>query len=73
MSGGCARRGLLDQPLGHLGPHPGDAGLLSVTISVGGATIDGGDVPTAEDLRKHADKALYASKESGRNKVSWYR
>ncbi|MCP4918942.1 MAG: diguanylate cyclase [Proteobacteria bacterium] len=51
----------------------GDAGLLSVTISVGGATIDGGDVPTAEDLLKHADKALYASKESGRNKVSWYR
>ena len=51
----------------------GEAGMLTVTISIGGATVDGGTVPTAEDLLKQSDEALYASKEGGRNRVSWAR
>jgi diguanylate cyclase (GGDEF)-like protein len=40
---------------------------LKVTISIGVATATGAMMP--EELVKHADKALYKAKESGRNKV----
>ena len=43
---------------------------ISVTISIGLAQLKEGD--TAEDLYKHADKALYEAKERGRNRVVVY-
>ena len=43
---------------------------ISVTISIGLAQLKEGD--TAEDLYKHADKALYEAKERGRNRVIVY-
>jgi len=41
---------------------------IHVTISVGGAMVAPGDSP--ESLMKRADKQLYTSKQSGRNRVS---
>ncbi len=48
---------------------PGHDKPLSVTISIGIATLDfeGGDTPEA--LLKRADEALYKAKQTGRNKV----
>jgi diguanylate cyclase (GGDEF)-like protein len=43
---------------------------LRVTISVGVALLTAGDDPAG--LLRRADAALYASKESGRNRVSWH-
>lgn len=50
-------------------PHMGNA-VGIVTLSVGGATIDA-DEPavTKEDIIERADKALYAAKNSGRNRA----
>ena len=48
-----------------------DAGAeLRVTISVGVAVLGEGD--DASGLIRRADAALYASKETGRNRVSWH-
>ncbi|MGD0130224.1 MAG: diguanylate cyclase [Terriglobia bacterium] len=47
---------------------PLDDTKLQVTISVGAAMVVPGDSP--ESLLKRADRQLYASKESGRNRVS---
>ncbi|WP_058554975.1 GGDEF domain-containing protein [Thiohalocapsa sp. ML1] len=46
-------------------------GRISVSVSIGLATfpVMAGDV---EDLLNHADKALYASKQAGRNRMSSY-
>ena len=50
----------------------GDDVMLSVTISVGGVTVSPGAVaPTGDELLTTADNALYASKDGGRNRVSW--
>ncbi|MCB1152758.1 diguanylate cyclase [bacterium] len=46
-------------------------GKLSVTISVGIATYPT-DANTKENLIEAADKALYASKQGGRNRVTWF-
>jgi diguanylate cyclase len=43
---------------------------LRVTISIGVAVLTAGDDPAG--LIRRADAALYASKESGRNRVSWH-
>ncbi len=43
---------------------------LQVTISVGVALLTAGDDPAG--LIRRADAALYASKENGRNRVSWH-
>jgi len=43
--------------------------LLVVTASVGGAFYR--DKETIEDFLDRADRSLYASKENGRNKVTW--
>lgn len=43
---------------------------ISVTISIGLSQLKEGD--TAEDLYRHADKALYEAKERGRNRVIVY-
>lgn len=40
-----------------------------ITASIGVATL-GGDITTAEELVDHADRALYRSKQEGRNRVS---
>jgi diguanylate cyclase (GGDEF)-like protein/PAS domain S-box-containing protein len=39
-----------------------------VTVSIGVATVTG-DTPTADDLVRRADEALYRSKQAGRNRV----
>ncbi len=46
--------------------HPG----RSVTVSLGVATTNGDCDPTSEQLIRQADKALYASKQNGRNRVT---
>lgn len=49
-------------------PHPGlEDGFL--TISVGVASREQGDVTHMEELLAHADSALYTAKNSGRNRV----
>jgi diguanylate cyclase (GGDEF)-like protein len=40
-----------------------------ITASIGVATM-GGDITTAEELVDHADRALYRSKQEGRNRVT---
>ncbi len=50
--------------------HHLDGISLSKTASMGVATRDGQtEVPSAEELLKHADEALYRAKQSGRNRV----
>lgn len=52
-------------------PHPGlQSGIL--TISVGVASREQGDIAHVEELLAHADIALYAAKNSGRNRVCHY-
>ena len=43
---------------------------LQITVSIGVAELDGN--PTLEDLIKHADKAMYKAKQSGRDRVTRY-
>ena len=40
-----------------------------VTISLGVATVTTNDVPTAEDITRLADQALYQAKALGRNRI----
>ncbi|MDC7222297.1 MAG: GGDEF domain-containing protein, partial [Spirochaetales bacterium] len=47
--------------------------LLKVTISIGLASIHPYSLGTAAELMKRADKALYQSKEKGRNQSTHYR
>jgi two-component system cell cycle response regulator len=49
-------------PVGH--------STLSVTISLGGATIHGSKSDTAEQLTELADQAMYLSKNSGRDRLT---
>lgn len=52
-------------------PHPGlETGVL--TISVGVASREQGETTHVEELLAHADIALYAAKNSGRNRVCHY-
>lgn len=41
----------------------------TITVSIGGASSESG-ITTEDELIKHADEALYKSKDSGRNKVT---
>jgi diguanylate cyclase (GGDEF)-like protein len=51
------------------------AGLLSITVSIGIAHLDAKSSPdqeiSVEQLLNIADRCLYRSKDSGRNRVSW--
>ncbi len=50
--------------------HRLDGVTVKKTVSMGVAARDGqGDMPSAEDLLKHADEALYRAKQGGRNRV----
>ena len=50
--------------------HRLDGVTVKKTVSMGVASRDGqGDMPSAEDLLKHADEALYRAKQGGRNRV----
>lgn len=49
-----------------------DGTRIPVTISVGIASIPGGGVQRAEELFEQADKALYHSKQHGRNRVTHF-
>jgi len=44
--------------------------IISVTISIGIATLDGDNFESSSDLIEKADEHLYASKENGRNRVT---
>ncbi|MGL4368328.1 MAG: GGDEF domain-containing protein, partial [Spirochaetota bacterium] len=44
---------------------------LSVTVSIGVSQFDPARDSSTRDIIERADKAMYASKESGRNKVSF--
>jgi two-component system cell cycle response regulator len=57
---------LADEPI-----ECGDDLGLEVTASFGGATVQGLDLPGHEAVLRDADRALYASKEGGRNRVTW--
>ena len=50
---------------------PGQDEELSVTISMGIATIPSADIATSTELITVADQALYKAKEQGRNRVVW--
>lgn len=41
-----------------------------ITVSIGVASTSAGDVPSAEQLLRDSDRALYFAKESGRNRVA---
>ncbi|MFC1735534.1 diguanylate cyclase [Candidatus Hydrogenedentota bacterium] len=43
-----------------------------LTVSMGVSCLESGSELTSEDLLKQADRSLYVSKESGRNKVTTY-
>jgi two-component system cell cycle response regulator len=58
------RRGVCDEPF-EIGGSPG--GRIPVTVSIGGALIEGEDVPVEEALRR-SDAELYRAKENGRNR-----
>ncbi len=45
---------------------------ISITVSIGGATVHGDEGLTRDQLIERADKALYKAKESGRNTVCWH-
>ncbi|MCB9735573.1 MAG: GGDEF domain-containing protein [Deltaproteobacteria bacterium] len=49
----------------------GDGGVLRVTASIGGFSVEPGHGVSLEDALKTCDLALYASKNAGRNRVSW--
>jgi diguanylate cyclase (GGDEF)-like protein len=49
---------------------PGESGPLHVTISVGVAEFDQEGTYAATEIVREADKALYQSKERGRNRVT---
>lgn len=44
--------------------------LITVTVSIGIATLDGTNFETIEDLIRRADEYLYEAKEGGRNRVA---
>ncbi|MEJ2744912.1 MAG: diguanylate cyclase [bacterium] len=46
-----------------------DGTALSVTVSIGVCSIDGGGAVSPKDAIKNADAALYRAKEGGRNRV----
>lgn len=46
--------------------------MLKITVYIGIAHFNARTIFEAKDLFISADKALYQSKETGRNKVSWY-
>ena len=49
----------------------GDGRVLNVTVSVGGVTVPRRTCPTGDHVLSVADAALYHSKETGRNRVTW--
>lgn len=51
-------------------PHAGSVGIGRVSISVGVSAIVPGSGKTPESLLSSADKALYAAKHAGRNRVA---
>ena len=53
-------------------PIPTCAGRISITISLGLATVPNSNIWSAEELVKAADLALYRAKNSGRNCVCIY-
>jgi diguanylate cyclase len=62
------RAGIARSPV-RLPPDLGQAGELSLTVSIGGAWYREGEA--AEALIDRADRSLYRSKEAGRDRVSW--
>ena len=49
-----------------------EQGAIRFTASFGGVSVnEGSKIPGGDELLNVADKCLYASKEGGRNRVTW--
>ena len=51
-------------------PAPTDQGPISVTVSIGVASLSDGQALTIHDIIKRADQAMYIAKQAGRNRVA---
>jgi diguanylate cyclase (GGDEF)-like protein len=52
-------------------PHEASAAAPVLTVSIGGATLNGGQAENCAELFAAADALLYQAKKAGRNRVAW--
>jgi diguanylate cyclase (GGDEF)-like protein len=52
-------------------PHAASQVAPTLTVSIGGATLDAASSETAEELFAAADRHLYSAKQAGRDRIVW--